>query len=322
MTEPSRQPAEPSDDPWVAAFLAHLASEAGTSPRTIRNYEHALKDFRTWWRESREAVPDWARLDRDDFRAWLRHLARSGLKPPTIQLRFSALRTFYRFLHRRGHVNRIPPRDLPLPKAGRRLPQFLTGDQIELLLAAPLREWKRLHEAGAQPVGQVRLLRDAAILETLYSCGLRVSELCGLKAGDIDWGGQQVRVLGKGRKERLAPIGAPALEAIRLYWSRLDPPPAAGEPAFFANEKSRRAMYPRLVQMRLKRHLAAAGLDPTITPHKLRHSFATHLLDAGADLRSVQELLGHARLATTQVYTHVTTERLRRAYDQAHPRAR
>jgi integrase/recombinase XerC len=163
--------------------------------------------------------------------------------------------------------------------------------------------------------------RDAAILETIYSCGLRVSELCALQVQDINWEDQLVRVRGKGKKERQVPIGAPALEAIRFYWSKLTHPPCGIMPVFVANANKLWPMYPRLIQLRLKRYLEIAGLDPHLTPHKLRHSYATHMLDAGADLRSVQELLGHAHLVTTEVYTHVTTERLKRAYDQAHPRA-
>ena len=159
------------------------------------------------------------------------------------------------------------------------------------------------------------------ILETIYSCGLRISELCGLQAGDINWNEQIVRVRGKGKKERAVPIGAPALEAIRLYWTKRRYLPGAGAPVFVAYANKVSAMTPRSVQLRMKRYLQIAGLDPNLTPHKLRHSYATHMLDAGADLRSVQELLGHAHLVTTQVYTHVTTERLKRAYDKAHPRA-
>jgi integrase/recombinase XerC len=159
-------------------------------------------------------------------------------------------------------------------------------------------------------------------LEAIYSCGLRISELCGLLAEDIDWREQAVRVRGKGKKERLVPIGAPALKAIENYWKSLPCAPEGNAPVFMANPVKTRPLYPRLVQMRLKRYLEIAGLDPNLTPHCLRHSYATHLLDAGADLRSVQELLGHAHLVTTQVYTHLTTERLKQAYDRAHPRAR
>src|SRR6185295_10817266 len=165
-------------------------------------------------------------------------------------------------------------------------------------------------------------LRDIAILETIYSCGLRVSELCGLQADDIDWNERVVRVRGKGKKERLVPIGEPALKTIEAYWSKLSLPPAGAAPVFLSDKQGQQPIYPRLLQLRLKRYLEIAGLDPHLTPHKLRHSYATHLLDAGADLRSVQELLGHAHLVTTQVYTHITTERLKKAYEKAHPRAR
>jgi integrase/recombinase XerC len=163
--------------------------------------------------------------------------------------------------------------------------------------------------------------RDVAILETIYSCGLRVSELCGLQAGDIDWNEQLVRVRGKGKKERLVPIGKTALNAIENYWGLLPEPPAGTAPVFLAKPGKPGPISPRLLQLRLKKLLAVAGLDPNMTPHKLRHSYATHLLDAGADLRTVQELLGHAHLVTTQVYTHLSTERLKRAYAAAHPRA-
>ena len=306
----------------MTAFLDHLANERAASPYTRRNYQQALRELSAWHQETRGAPPDWRRLERDDFRAYLRFLGRSGLGRAAIQLRFSALRTFYRFLVRRGVVERTPIRNLQLPRLAKRLPKFLTADQVIALLNAPMRELELRRKNQDTPPDALPFLRDAALLETLYSCGLRVGELCGLQAGDIDWAGQQLRVRGKGRKERLAPIGAPALEAIRLYWSRLDPPPAAGEPVFLTDPVRRRPIYPRLVQLRLKRYLELAGLDPSLTPHKLRHSFATHLLDAGADLRSVQELLGHAHLVTTQVYTHVTTDRLKQAYDQSHPRAR
>ena len=160
-----------------------------------------------------------------------------------------------------------------------------------------------------------------AILETIYSCGLRVSELCDLRTEDVDRGERLVRVRGKGQKERQVPIGEPALTAIDRYWKTLPFTPDKRSPVFFAKIARRSAMNPRLVQLRLKHYLATAGLDPALTPHKLRHSYATHLLDAGADLRSVQELLGHAHLATTQIYTHLSTERLKKAYDAAHPRA-
>jgi site-specific recombinase XerD len=310
-------------DPQVLAFLAHLATDRGASAYTQRNYRQALEEFTCWHREVRGQGPAWQNLERDDLRAYLRFLGRGQLGRASVQLRFSALRTFYRFLIRRGEVSQTPIRDLSLPRQPKRLPRFLTTDQVPALLAAPLQELGRQQRSdqGAGPGAEFDAWRDAAILETLYSCGLRISELCGLRVEDLDLAQQLVRVRGKGRKERLAPIGAPALEAIRACWSRRDRPPLAGEAVFPAAAGSAKPVSPRVVQLRLKRYLAAAGLDPALTPHKLRHSFATHLLDAGADLRSVQELLGHAHLATTQIYTHLTTERLKRVYNQAHPRA-
>lgn len=322
---------EPPRDPLVEAFLTHLATDRGASPYTRRNYEQALREFTAWHQAERSSRPDWRALRRDDFRAYLRFLGRSGstagrgtgLSRASVQLRFSALRTLYRFLVRRGELTQTPIRHLSLPRVPRRLPKFLTKDQMVALLAAPLRQIESLRRAD-EPVSaeaETAAWRDAAILELLYSCGLRISELCGLRVEDLDWSGQAVRVRGKGRQERLAPVGAPALEAIRAYWQRLGMTPGFGAPVFLASSSGTSPVLPRTVQLRLKTYLVAAGLDPSLTPHKLRHSFATHLLDAGADLRSVQELLGHAHLATTQVYTHLTTERLKRVYDQAHPRA-
>jgi integrase/recombinase XerC len=176
--------------------------------------------------------------------------------------------------------------------------------------------------AAKRREGEVTALRDVAVLETIYSCGLRISELCGLQSSDLDWNERLVRVRGKGRKERLVPIGRTALTAIRNYWERLPETPAGTAPVFQVSLRKRGPVSARVLQLRLKKYLAIAGLDPNLTPHKLRHSYATHLLDGGADLRSVQELLGHAHLVTTQVYTHLTTERLKKAYDSAHPRAK
>ncbi len=308
-------------DPWIDKFLAHLATDRGASLYTRRNYRQSLNEFFRWHRKDRQQPPLWTDLQRDDLRSYLRCLGRGKLGRAAIQLRFSALRSFYKFLTRSGVITTSPIRNLALPKLEKRLPKFLTAQQMLDLLDAPLRELKTLRANPAAKVDPAPWLRDVAILETIYSCGLRVSELCGLLAEDINRDERIVRVRGKGKKERLVPIGGPALEAIRNYWGTLPQPPAGDAPVFLANSRNLRPMYPRLVQLRLKRHLAAAGLDPRLTPHKLRHSYATHLLDAGADLRSVQELLGHAHLVTTQVYTHLTTERLKRAYDAAHPRA-
>ena len=312
----------PGNDEWIKKFLQHLATDRGASIYTQRNYRQAMWEFHRWHQEERQQPPEWEQLQRDDFRAYLRFLGRHNLSRAAIQLRFCALRTFYKFLIRHGALATSPIKNLALPKLGKRLPKFLTPEQMAELLTAPL---KLLPAQADTDSGTAAVTfacrRDVAVLETIYSCGLRISELCGLVAQDIDWSERLVRVRGKGKKERLIPIGQTALEAIRNYWDLLPQGPAGEAPVFLAGPKKLTSISPRRLQLRLKKHLALAGLDPHLTPHKLRHSYATHLLDAGADLRSVQELLGHAHLVTTQIYTHLTTERLKRAYDAAHPRA-
>ena len=318
MPEPNQNSLSPAD--WPGQFFRFLSNEKDASVYTQRNYQQALNEFEQWYRDTNESPVRWSQLERNDFRLFLRQLGRRELSQAAIRLRFSALNSFYKFLMRRGLVESSPVKDVTLPKPAKRLPQFLTIDQMNALLDAPMRELS-VKDGTKRKVSQVPSLRDRAILETIYSCGLRIGEICRMLAGEIEPDDLVVNVHGKGKKERQVPIGRPAVEAIRLYWERLAKPPALDEPVFFASEKKRNAIYPRLVQLRLKKYLTLCGLDPTLTPHKLRHSYATHMLDAGADLRSVQEMLGHANLTTTQVYTHVTTERIKRAYDEAHPRA-
>ena len=323
METPPEKPATELRDPWIRKFLAHLATDRGASIYTQRNYQQTLAEFFQWHVDERQSPPAWDKLQRDDFRGYLRFVGRNKLGRATTQLRFSALRTFYKFLMRHGVVENLPIKNLSLPKLEKRLPRFLTKQQMLDLLTAPMKLLEtQLQKKGAgRPVSREVCLRDVAVLETMYSCGLRVSELCGLRVEDIDWNGQIVRVRGKGKKERLVPIGEPALRTIEVYWGVLLKPPVGAQPVFRADTKIALPLSPVQLARRLKNYLAIAGLDPKLTPHKLRHSYATHLLDAGADLRSVQELLGHAHLITTQVYTHVTTERLKKAYDKAHPRA-
>jgi integrase/recombinase XerC len=318
----SVQPSPPLQDAWISKFLTHLATDRGASTYTQRNYQQALTEFYFWHKNERKAEPAWEKLQRDDFRSYLRFLGRQHLGRAAIALRFSALRTFYKFLIRRGAVESSPIKNISLPKLPKRLPQFLTVKQMEDLLVAPLAGLQAPKQKSAgRPVSVAACYRDVAILETIYSCGLRISEMVGLRVEDIDWGEQIVRVRGKGKKERLLPISKTALQAIGHYWTHLPEPPGGTERVFLSENKRRSPMSGCMLARRLKTYLVRAGLDPAITPHKLRHSYATHLLDAGADLRSVQELLGHAHLITTQVYTHVTTERLKKAYEQAHPRA-
>jgi integrase/recombinase XerC len=323
-------------DKWILKFLAHLATDRGASAYTQRNYRQALMEFVRWHQQERNASSafaeetaserpalSWDKLQRDDFRNYLRFLGRHNLGRAAIQLRFSALRTFYKFLIRHGAVESSPIKNLSLPKLEKRLPRFLTIQQMKDLLAAPakLLETQKQKKGAGRPISAAACLRDLAVLETIYSCGLRISELCGMRAEDIDWSEQLVRVRGKGKKERLVPVGETALRAIQSYWGALKQPAAGLSPVFFSETIKRAPLKPLQLSRRLKQYLIIAGLDPGLTPHKLRHSYATHLLDAGADLRSVQELLGHAHLITTQIYTHVTTERLKKAYDAAHPRA-
>ena len=319
LTE-TREP--PSD--WTDLFFRYLSDEKDASVYTQRNYRQALGEFAQWHRDTNESPVCWSELERNDFRLFLRQLGRRELSQAAIRLRFSALNSFYKFLMRRGLVESSPVKDVTLPKPAKRLPQFLTIDQMNALLDAPMQEFEAKRVAKKvtkKKVSAMPYLRDRAILETIYSCGLRIGEICRMLAGEIEPDEHVVNVHGKGKKERQVPIGRAAVEAIQLYWERLAKSPALNEHVFFASEKKRSAIYPRLVQLRLKNYLSACGLDPSLTPHKLRHSYATHLLDAGADLRSVQEMLGHSNLTTTQVYTHVSTERIKRAYDETHPRA-
>jgi len=315
------KPASQGADPWSQKFFAHLATDRGASVYTQRNYRQALQEFSHWYREERGTSPAWETMQRDDFRGYLRFLGRQNLGRAAIQLRFCALRTFYKFLIRHGAVIASPIKDLAMPKLGKRLPKFLTSQQMADLLAAPLKLLPAIGAESARAHAEFLCRRDIAILETIYSCGLRISELCGLVVADLDGHERLVRVRGKGKKERLVPIGQTALAAIQRHWELLPHPPAGESPVFSSSIQNLKPVSPRVLQLRLKKYLAVAGLDPQLTPHKLRHSYATHLLDAGADLRSVQELLGHAHLVTTQVYTHLTTERLKRVYDRAHPRA-
>ncbi len=288
-------------------FLRFLEVEKSASPRTTRNYGEALRAFR----ESRgEAFPGWRNCGVDHFRDYLFALMKQDLKRSTIRLRFSAMRSFYKFLvHRRG-LESSPVALVELPKSARTLPVVLNLSQMEELLALPLKLPLQKQTAAWIPV------RDAAILELFYSCGLRISELTGLNVADVDFTTETLRVTGKGSKERMVPIGGPALSSLQRYRQQAV---VTSGPLFLSKRRTR--ITQQAIDLLLKKYLKHSSIPFVISPHKLRHTFATHLLDAGADLRSVQELLGHSSLSTTQIYTHVTKERLRQAYDQAHPRA-
>ncbi|MDE1170869.1 MAG: tyrosine recombinase XerC [Verrucomicrobium sp.] len=309
---------KPAADPEVEAFLDFLRTQKSYSPYTERNYRQALAEF-----SRGAALSSWWAAQPADFRAYLYRLARDGKhKPSSIRLRFAALRAFYNWAvrTRRGGLTESPVKAaaLKLPRLPRRLPTFLSGEQVAALLDAPRQKWEARgkEKSAGRPWREWHYRRDRAWLETLYGGGLRIGELTGLERADYDRARGIVRVLGKGRKERLCPIGDAAAAAIDNY---LELCPHAGPRLFVSGTGA--ALTPRFVQLALKDYLLRASLDPKLTPHKLRHSFATHLLDAGADLRSVQELLGHAQVTTTQIYTGVSTERLKKVYRKAHPRA-
>jgi len=291
-------------DPLAEEFLRYLAVERNASSRTLKAYRQALATFRA------ETKPPWKKCTANDFRDYLFALMKRGQARSYVRLQFSALRTFYQFLAARKGLRSNPVREVQLPKLEKKLPLVLTRQQVEELLAAPARVAKN----RAAPVWMP--LRDVAIMELFYSSGLRLGELAALDVADVDLYMESVRVLGKGRKERVCPVGLPALEAISRYRAAAN---VHSGPLFIS--KSRRRISTRSIWLVLKRYLRHTSIPIAISPHKLRHSFATHMLDRGADLRSVQALLGHASLSTTQIYTHVTVERLKKAYADAHPRA-
>jgi integrase/recombinase XerC len=289
-------------DAAVERFLRYLAVERGASPHTLKSYRTDLADCAAFLAASRlgTLVDADARL----LRAYLAALHERGLARSSVARRLATLRSFYRFLIRRGHAQANPAREVHSPKLPKRLPTYLPIDESEALLRA---------DPPATPAGA----RDRAILELLYATGVRVAELSGLDVEDVDLRDGAVRVLGKGSKERIVPVGGKAVEALRAYL-RQGGDRASGP--LFLNERGGRLTV-RSVHRIVRARARAAGLYRRVSPHTLRHTFATHLLDAGADLRLIQELLGHARLGTTQKYTHVTTDRLMKVYDAAHPRA-
>lgn len=295
----------PDRDRLADDFFRCLENERNASPKTIENYTRALTQFR-----ATPNLPAWKELTADHFRRYLFECSKRGMARPTIRLHFAALRTFFKFLTERHGLKSNPLKEVLLPKLEKKLPFVLTAKQIDELLGAPL----RVEKSDKAPVWMPA--RDAAILELFYSSGLRLAELVALDVASVDIYSENVRVLGKGRKERIVPVGAPALTAIQKY--RHEANVQAG-PLFLS--KLRRRMARENVWLVLKRYLPHTSIPANVSPHKLRHSFATHMLDAGADLRSVQSLLGHASLSTTQIYTHVTIERLKTAYNEAHPRA-
>ena len=296
----------------LEAFVAHLRDERGLSVHTVAAYRRDLTQFLQY--AGRAGVTDPGQVEPLLLRRFLALQRTRGLAAASIARKAAALRAAFRFLARRGLVPENPAAALGVPRGPKRLPVVLKPRQVDRLLAGP---------KPVDPIG----LRDRAILELLYATGIRVGELCGLRLGDVDLAADTVLVLGKGAKQRVVPFGEPARDALLDYLANgratmlpgTDPAGADREALFF--NRRRRPMTQRDVRGMLERYRVAAGAPVGTSPHTLRHSYATHLLEGGADLRAVQELLGHVALTTTQTYTHVSNERLRRVYEQAHPRA-
>ena len=323
--------------PEVREFLTHLEKERDVSPNTLSAYARDLRAFSTYLAQSRGGESwDWAALGRLDIRGWMAHLTRQGLAKRSIARGLSAVRSFFRWMHRDERIDVNPARAVGSPRLPRTLPGYLDRTQAETLLALAT---TRSHS------GNFTDMRNLAMLEVFYSCGLRLSELQGIDLSDLDLVTQQVKVRGKGRKERIVPVGDHAQRAVRNYLVKRDAliaylgsdnkaarqraagsedavrkPVRLGRGALFLSERGTRASV-RAVQHAIVGLLSAVDEGAGLSTHSLRHTFATHLVDAGADLRAVQELLGHASISTTQIYTHTSVERLKKVYRQAHPRA-
>jgi len=300
-----------SERPELAAFAAFLSKERNDSPHTVKAYGRDVSEFAAFCDEFYGGPWRWAGVDRLAIRGFLGALEQRGLSRRSVARALSALRTFYRFLNLTQGVEVNPAKAARTPKQEARLPAHLDRAEIDLLFG----EAERRAAAGG-----FAEVRDLAMLELFYATGMRLAELAGLSDADLDLVSDQVKVRGKGRKERIVPLGSHAGVALRRYFRRRDAVLTGDRRAVFLSRRGAR-LTPRGVQLAIKRLLGTLTRGRELHVHSLRHSFATHLLDAGADLRAVQELLGHASLSTTQVYTHTSVERLKRAYNQAHPRA-
>lgn len=289
-------------DRYIEKFMRFLEIEKNASRHTILNYSIDLRSLKDFVKEEPLEKIDYLIL-----RRYLVNLKENSLSKATVARKIAAIRSFFRFLCREGHIKTNPASSLSTPKREKHLPKFLSEDDVARLIESPVGD-------------SVSSLRDKAILETLYSTGIRVSELVGLDVGNIDQIGGVVKVYGKGKKERIVPIGDRALQAIRSYLNRRGYEETKETKALFLKESGGR-ITDRGVRRIIEKYIRRTSIKENISPHTLRHSFATHLLDRGADLRSVQELLGHVNLSTTQIYTHITTERLKSAYEKSHPRA-
>src|SRR3989338_2778411 len=287
---------------YIDKFINYLKVEKNASANTITNYRVDLKSFGAFLGERNIGGVDHLTL-----RRFLAEMRQKNYSKRTIARKLAVFRSFFKFLYREGHIKTNPISAVSTPKLDRVLPKFLDVEKMLKLVQSP-------------PADKISGLRDRAVLETLYSTCIRVSELVGLDVDDVDFISGVIKVLGKGSRERIVPIGEPALAAMRRYIDKRGIDKVRDKDAVFLNKSGRR-LTDRSIRRIVDKHIRSLSIREKISPHSLRHSFATHLLDRGADLRSVQELLGHMNLSTTQIYTHVTMERLKSVYDKAHPRA-
>ena len=290
---------------WIERYLAHLRTERRLSPNTESSYRRDLGALAAFC--NAERLANWTKLDNFHIRTFAAREHRDGLGPRSVQRRLSALRGFFNYLIRERVIEANPAADIRAPKAPKRLPKTLDVDQVASLL----------ERKAADPLSR----RDLAMMELLYSSGLRLAELAGLDVVDLDLADRTARVLGKGSKTRILPVGRQAIVALRAWLSERATLVKPGVTALFVGQGGRR-LGARAIQQRIRRWAAGSELGIPVHPHLLRHSFATHLLESSRDLRGVQELLGHADISTTQIYTHLDFQHLARVYDEAHPRAR
>ncbi|MCR4319204.1 MAG: tyrosine recombinase XerC [Candidatus Brocadiaceae bacterium] len=295
---------------YINKYLAHIEHDRNFSSQTLRAYRNDLQQYLSFL--NAERCSSFGSVTRLLLRKFLAFQKKQDYSKTTIARKFVSIRSFYKFLCREGILEFNPVESIRTPKLNRNLPEFMSINETETLLNIP-------------DLNTLLGIRDSAIMETLYSTGMRVSELAGIDVSDVDFSGGVVKVKGKGKKERLLPIGNHALNAIQAYMDKRNSDSSLrvlgrNNKALFLNNRGGR-LTERSVARMLEKYVKKAGMNTRISPHTFRHSFATHLLDRGADLRSVQELLGHANLSTTQIYTHITTERLKEVYNKAHPRA-
>ncbi len=294
---------------WLDKYLSYINDERRLSPHTHSNYQRELKQLITWC--SNNDISHWKQLDAHQVRSYIAHRHRNGRSGRSLQRTLSVIRSFYKYLLREGHVDANPALGISAPKTTPRLPHTLDIDQVSELL----------NISSPQKSKHPLVCRDRAMMELMYSSGLRLSEMVNLNLGDIDLRDATVRIVGKGARTRIVPVGREAIKALRMWLKTRPELTSSDECAMFVSQQGRRISH-RTVQKRIADWAQRQGIDHRVYPHMLRHSFASHMLESSSDLRAVQEMLGHADISTTQIYTHLDFQHLAQVYDKAHPRAK